>query len=276
MQINLIELWHSMGLPVRCVVVLLTLQAIACVAVVIDRGVLLVRSSRRAQAFALSVQPAIESGAYERVIEEASAHQSNHLQEYLELGLRTFIKRRAAGDELSRAAELAKRALERKGDAVSRDLNRGMNVLASTGSTAPFVGLLGTVLGIINAFKLLATTGSGGIGTIGAAIAEALVVTGYGLMVAIPSVLLFNLLSSRIASYEAGLLNAGSELVDRLELPASAQQAAAAVAGGEAQVPALAAAVATPLQSQPQLRAPQQQPAQSLPPTRRPLPGRVR
>jgi biopolymer transport protein ExbB/TolQ len=95
-----------------------------------------------------------------------------------------------------------------------------MNVLASTGSTAPFVGLLGTVLGIINAFKLIAAEGSGGIGTIGAAIGEALVVTGYGLVVAIPSVLVFNYLSGRIASYEAGLINAGSELLDQLEIAA--------------------------------------------------------
>jgi biopolymer transport protein ExbB/TolQ len=107
--------------------------------------------------------------------------------------------------------------LERKGEAVSRDLNRRMNVLASTGSTAPFVGLLGTVLGIINAFKLIAATGSGGIGTIGAAIGEALVVTGYGLIVAIPAVLFFNWIAGRIANFEGGLLNAGGELVDRLE-----------------------------------------------------------
>jgi biopolymer transport protein ExbB/TolQ len=73
------------------------------------------------------------------------------------------------------------------------------------------------VLGIINAFKLIAANGSGGIGTIGAAIGEALVVTGYGLVVAIPSVLVFNWLSGRIADYESGMLNAGSELIDRLE-----------------------------------------------------------
>jgi biopolymer transport protein ExbB/TolQ len=79
------------------------------------------------------------------------------------------------------------------------------------------------VLGIINAFKMISATGSGGIGTIGAAIAEALIVTGYGLVVAIPSVLLFNWISSRIASYEAGLLNAGSELVDQMETGVGAQ-----------------------------------------------------
>jgi biopolymer transport protein ExbB/TolQ len=96
-------------------------------------------------------------------------------------------------------------------------MNRGMNVLASTGSTAPFVGLLGTVLGIINAFKVIGESGSGGLGTIGVAIGEALVVTGYGLCVAIPTVLVFNWLAARIADYEAGLINAGAELVDQLE-----------------------------------------------------------
>ena len=217
MQVNLLELWHSMGFPVRCVVVLLTIQAIGCVAVVIDRLILLQNSASRARLFAGAVQGAMQAGAYKAVIAEVANHKPNHLASYLELGLRTFITRQEAGDDAQRAAELTRRALERKGDAVSRDMNRGMNILASTGSTAPFVGLLGTVLGIINAFKLIAATGSGGIGTIGAAIGEALIVTGYGLTVAIPSVLLFNLLSSKIATYEAGLLNAGSELVDRLE-----------------------------------------------------------
>jgi biopolymer transport protein ExbB/TolQ len=91
--------------------------------------------------------------------------------------LRTFLTERNNDQDNLRSGELARRALGRKGDAISRDLYRGMNVLASTGSTAPFIGLLGTVLGIINAFKVIAATGSGGIGTIGASIGEALVVT---------------------------------------------------------------------------------------------------
>jgi biopolymer transport protein ExbB/TolQ len=229
MQINLIELWHGMGLPVRCVVIALSMQAIACVAVVIDRLMLLYSSAQRARGFAETIQGAVQAGEYEAVLQHISGLQSSHLTAYLEAGLRTFVTRRAAGDDVQRAAELAKRTLERKGDAVSRDLNRGMNILASTGSTAPFVGLLGTVLGIINAFKMISATGSGGIGTIGAAIAEALIVTGYGLVVAIPSVLLFNWISSRIASYEAGLLNAGSELVDQMETGVGAQQRGQAV-----------------------------------------------
>jgi biopolymer transport protein ExbB/TolQ len=218
MQISLVEVWRNMGLPVRCVVVLLTLQAVACIAVAIDRVVLLARSSARARAFATGVQSDMERGAYRSVLEQVPLYKSNHLAVFLERGLRSFLKRQGAGDSPARAAELARRALEREGEAISRDLNRGMNVIASTGSTAPFVGLLGTVLGIINAFKMIALSGSGGLGSIGSAISEALFVTAYGLIVAIPSVLLFNSLSSRIAAYESSLLNAGSELVDRLEL----------------------------------------------------------
>ena len=224
MELNFLEVWAGMGLAVRLVVMVLTLQAVACIAVVIDRVYVLFQSRARAREFAATVQPAMEAGQYDQVLRSLDSVQRSHLGDYLGFGLRTFISRIHAGDDQPRAAELTRRALERKGDAISRELNKGMNVLASTGSTAPFVGLLGTVLGIINAFKMIAATGSGGIGTIGAAIGEALIVTGYGLCVAIPSVLVFNWLSSRIADYESGLINSGSELVDRLETAGSGPQ----------------------------------------------------
>jgi len=217
MEINLVELWKSMGLPIRGVVILLFIQGVACLAVVFDRLLLLIQASRRAGAAAAVLQPALESAQYDKALQVLSQAKPNHLTQYLEVGLRTFLNERSADQDNLRAGELARRALGRKGDAISRELYRGMNVLASTGSTAPFIGLLGTVLGIINAFKGIAATGSGGIGAIGGSISEALVVTGFGLLVAIPAVLIFNWLSAKIANYEAGLVNAGGELIDRLE-----------------------------------------------------------
>jgi biopolymer transport protein ExbB/TolQ len=217
MEINLVELWGRMEFSVKGVVLLLFVQALACATVTIDRVIMLVQSNKKSRAFAAGAQSAMDAGQYDQVLAFANELQGSHLASYLALGLRTFIGRVRSGDGPERAAELTRRALERKGDAISRQLNRGMNVLASTGSTAPFVGLLGTVLGILNAFKLIAANGSGGIATIGGAISEALVVTGGGLMVAIPSVLVFNWLSARLAEYESGMINAGSELVDRLE-----------------------------------------------------------
>lgn len=217
MEINLAELWSAMGWPVRAVVLVLSAQAVACVAVVIDRLLALSQAKTRGRELAGAMESLLMRGDYEAALRAMEHAKSSPLNRYLASALRTFVVRLHEGDAIERASELARRELVRRGELVGQELNRGMNVLASTGSTAPFVGLLGTVLGIIHAFKLIAVSGAGGIGTIGAAIGEALVVTGYGLVVAIPSVLVFNWLSAKIALYERKLVNGGSEFLDRLE-----------------------------------------------------------
>src|SRR5262245_31842282 len=116
MEINLMELWANMGLPVKCVVLLLSAQAVACVAVVIDRLIAVTQSSQRARQFAAVVQPAMEAGQYEQVLVSMADVKPNHLTSYLEVGLRTFLSRYNAGDDVQRAAELTRRGLERKGD----------------------------------------------------------------------------------------------------------------------------------------------------------------
>jgi biopolymer transport protein ExbB/TolQ len=217
MDLDLVEMWGEMGMPVRGVVIVLTMQAIASIAVVIDRIALLARSRKRSAGFAAEASPLLSAGRYERALVVASKAAGSHLASFMHTGIKTFLDRLNAGDDREKAAERTRRALERKGETLSTSLNKGMGVLASTGSTAPFVGLLGTVLGIINAFHMMAESGQGGVAVIGAAIGEALVVTGYGLLVAIPTVLAFNWLSNKIAAYESGLVNAASELVDQLE-----------------------------------------------------------
>ena len=217
MELDLVELWSTMGLPVKVVVCGLTIQAVACITAVVDRLIMLTISMRRTRRFARQAGSLLEAGEVDELVRVAKSTRGSHLADYLEAGLSAYQGARRGGIKVERAAELARRALERTGELINQDLHRRMNILASTGSTAPFIGLLGTVLGIINAFELIAANGSGGIGTIGAAIGEALIVTGYGLVVAIPTVLIFNWLTGKIAAYETGLLTAGSELVDRLE-----------------------------------------------------------
>ena len=217
MEMNLIEIWGGMSSLVRAVVIVLTLQALGCIYVVIDRLILLFTAYRQGRKFAKQAGPLLARGNYTGALEVARKHPNSHLAGYIITGVETFVEQRRRGADETKAAYLADRALERDAETLGAALNRGMNILASTGSTAPFVGLLGTVLGILNAFKLVGQQGSGGMGTIGVAIAEALIVTGYGLMVAIPAVLLFNWLNARLTSYEQGLNRARSELVDRLE-----------------------------------------------------------
>lgn len=220
MEINLVEIWGHMGLPVKLVVLVLTIQAVACITAVIDRLVLLWLSMRKTKRFAREAAGLVRSSDHRGLLDLASKTKGSHLAEYLGAGVRAFLDARDKSFDDKRSGEMARRALERKGETISQDLHKRMSTLASTGSTAPFVGLLGTVLGIIGAFRMIAATGSGGIGTIGAAIGEALVVTGYGLVVAIPTVLVYNWLSGRIAHYETGLLNAGNEMIDTLEAEA--------------------------------------------------------
>ena len=88
--------------------------------------------------------------------------------------------------------------------------------MATIGSTAPFVGLLGTVVGIINAFVGIAATGSGGIGAVSAGIAEALVETALGLVVAIPAVWFYNYLTGQLEYFTVEMDNSSSELIDYL------------------------------------------------------------
>lgn len=217
MEINLVALWNQMGLPVKGVVLFLTIQALASLTMAIDRAVMLFRARRSSQTFIARAGHLTKSRDFESLLTLASETKGSHLATLMHAGLQTFLDRSDAGDSASTAAERTRRALERRGETVSTQLNHGMNVLASTGSTAPFVGLLGTVLGIIHAFKMISVTGSGGLGSIGSAIGESLIVTGYGLCVAIPTVLLFNAISSAIANYEQSLASTCGELVDQLE-----------------------------------------------------------
>jgi biopolymer transport protein ExbB len=113
--------------------------------------------------------------------------------------------------------EMARGETNRQKELLGADLRRGLGVLASVGSVAPFVGLLGTVVGIIAAFQGIAAAGSGGLGAVSAGIAEALVETALGLIVAIPAVLFFNYLTARVNSIELALDRAASELLDEMQ-----------------------------------------------------------
>ena len=110
----------------------------------------------------------------------------------------------------------AERAVERNMLVEIVSLKRGLAVLATVGSTSPFVGLLGTVFGIINAFAAMGASGSTGIAAITVGIAEALIATGFGLMVAIPAVWFFNYFQTKIDNLTAEMTYVSKEMIDYL------------------------------------------------------------
>jgi biopolymer transport protein ExbB/biopolymer transport protein TolQ len=130
------------------------------------------------------------------------------LQEY------QFQQENAGGLSREELLDTVRRSIQRATALTANDLKKGVSALATVGATAPFVGLLGTVIGVINAFTGIAATGSGGIGAVSAGIAEALVETALGLVVAIPAVWFYNYLTGRIEYFQVEMDNSSSELVD--------------------------------------------------------------
>src|SRR5208282_837540 len=121
--------------------------------------------------------------------------------------------------------ESVARALERGAQREIQLMKRGQGVLGTVSSTAPFVGLLGTVMGIVNSFQAMAASGSGGLGTVSAGIAEALITTAFGLLVAIPSVMMFNYLSGWVDARSVDMSESSNEFLDLVATQLSKDEA---------------------------------------------------
>ena len=137
---------------------------------------------------------------------------SGYLGRTLQAGLASFVQ--AADQPLEGRIESVARALERQGQREVADLKEGLGLLASVASSTPFVGLLGTVMGIVTAFQNMAASGSGGLGSVSAGIAEALVTTAFGLLVAIPALLFYNYLQGWVDSRQVDIAESSNELLD--------------------------------------------------------------
>lgn len=216
-QFDLEHIWASMGLLSKLVAFALVLMALASVAVVVERLIALARQASETRSFAREARPVMEAWDTARLIDIAERYHRSALARIVAAAVRRFLRAIEAGEGGVPAVELARREVSRRREAISADLRRGLSVLATVGSVAPFVGLLGTVIGIITAFQTIAATGSGGLGAVSAGIAEALIVTALGLGVAIPAVLCFNYLTTRIAAVELALERSAGELIDEME-----------------------------------------------------------
>jgi biopolymer transport protein ExbB/TolQ len=183
--------------------------------VVIERFFVLGRTDRDALLFASRVRPLFDAGEADALIKLAANFPKNPLARLTAIGINTYEANLDNKDV--NAVEVTRRELVRKLELFSAEARRGMGMLASIGSTAPFIGLFGTVIGIITAFQGIAAAGGGGLGAVSAGIAEALIVTAVGLVVAIASVLFYNYLSGRFDRLDMRMQHAAGELVDYLE-----------------------------------------------------------
>lgn len=218
MNFNLRDIYAHMGVFALIVAWTLVIMAVASLAVFFERMFVFARSARRSRLFAARATTLLQNHEHEAFARAAETMKGSHLATLLAKGMRTFLdKRRKSGSSTVSPVELTRRELEREAERLTTDVRRGLSVLATVGSVAPFVGLLGTVIGIIDSFKGIAKEGSGGLGAVSGGIAESLVVTALGLLVAIPAVFFYNLCATRSEALLRGLDQARGELIDYLD-----------------------------------------------------------
>ena len=215
---NFIEMWGSMGPMAKGIGVVLVIMSMISFGVAIERIYTFMQAKKQSMLYAPQVAKHLKEGRLKDAIAISSSknYRYSHLAKVVLAGLQEFQFQQEAGGNLSREdlVDTVRRAIQRASALTANDLKKGVAALATIGATAPFVGLLGTVIGIITAFQGIAATGSGGLGAVSAGISEALVETALGLIVAIPAVWFYNYLTGRIEYFNVEMDNSSSELVD--------------------------------------------------------------
>lgn len=212
MEMSLMELWGTMGLFARGIVYVLFIMSIMVVTVALRKWIQLAQAKRATLAFSPQFSEALANADYEQARQLVEEHPKSHLANAFNKVF-GIISEEGIGsvdvDGIKRVIEL--NSLEE----ISK-FRRGLSILATVGSTAPFVGLLGTTIGVVNAFTGMALAGSGGLAAVSAGIAEALIVTALGIAVALPGVWLFNYFLNRIDFVSLEITYATKEFVDFL------------------------------------------------------------
>jgi biopolymer transport protein ExbB/TolQ len=208
------SMWAQMGWPARIVVILLFAMSAYSIGIMIDRALAYSAARKQSRQFAPAVAGALREGKLDEAIKIADRYKKSHLAKVVVAGLQEFKAHQAGVDVPGEEIEASRRALERAEAITHAELKRGISGLASIAASAPFVGLFGTVVGIINAFQGISTERSTGLGAVAGGISEALVATAIGLFVAIPAVWGFNYFTTRLEGFDVEMGNSSSELVD--------------------------------------------------------------
>ncbi len=211
---DLVKMVGQMTIMGKAVVLTLFIMSAWSIGVMIDRAIAFSAARKQSRAFAPAVAGALRENKLDEAIKIADRFRKSHLAKVVVAGLQEFRAHQDSSEIPGEEIEASKRALERSEAIVHAELKRGISTLATIGSTAPFVGLFGTVIGIINAFRGIATEKSAGLGAVSAGISEALVTTAVGLFVAIPAVWMFNYFTGQLESFDVEMGNSSSELID--------------------------------------------------------------
>ena len=208
------EMVKNLGWVALTVIVILLIMSMYSIAIMVERFLTYSAAKKQSREFAPRVAQALKNNRIEEAITLSDKHKKSHLAMVVNAGLQEFRAHEASADISGDEIEGSKRALQRAIAIKSAEFKRGLSGLATIGSTAPFVGLFGTVFGIINAFTGMKAAESAGIGAVAGGIAEALLTTALGLAVAVPAVWLFNYFTGKVDGFIIEMDNSASELID--------------------------------------------------------------
>ena len=218
---SLVGMWNSMTWLGKSVVLVLLAMSIWSLTIAVERLWRFHKAKKESLQVAVGVTPLLKQHKLAEAITLASdkKYKHSHLARVLAAGLTEFqyeesLSKQDPLPEDFDVVESGKRAIERETLMTTADLKKGLGNLATISTTAPFVGLFGTVIGIINAFRGMAVSGSGGLGAVSGGIAEALATTAFGLFVAIPAVWMYNYFLNKVERFQVEMSNSSSQLID--------------------------------------------------------------
>ena len=217
MELSLLHLWSDAGWFARGIIGLLAVMSIFSLAVTVQKWFRFRKGTKETAKFAPEFARFLQEEQLDDAIALAEEHKVSHVARVLGEALaevKPLLRDRAT--VTSADINSSERAIERQMLILLSELKRGTAVLATVGSTAPFVGLLGTTMGIVNSFTGMATSGSGGLAAVSAGISEALITTAFGLAVAIPAVWLYNYFQTKIENLTVEMVYTSKELIDFL------------------------------------------------------------
>jgi len=199
-RFTMTDMIRNMGAVAIGVVIVLLLMSVYSIAIMVERYLTYSAAKKQSREFAPRVAQALKNDRIEEAINISDKHRKSHLAMVVSSGLQEFRAHEQSSDISGDEIEASKRALQR--------------AIATIGSTAPFVGLFGTVFGIINAFQGMKNAETAGIAAVAGGISEALFTTALGLLVAVPAVWLFNYFTGKVDGFVVEMDNSASELVD--------------------------------------------------------------
>ena len=216
MQLGLLEMWNQMGAVAKAVAFILIFLSVLSIYFFIERMMTFNRAKNKSKQAAPALADLLKAGKLNEALTLANKkdYRSSHLARVTAAGIHEFLAARESGLSLEEQIESASRGCNRAASLFTQDLKRGFSIVATIATSSPFIGLFGTIFGIITAFRGMQLTGSGGIGAVAGGISEALITTAFGILVAVIALWCYNLLNSKIDVYQAEMENTASEIVD--------------------------------------------------------------